>query len=231
MSLKKKIDWANHLVGLLVIIFSVTLSFILQDIREDSLERSRNLKFLERIASDLESDREALQYMLNVNEASIKAGDYLIECMGDRAPNADSVVKYLGPSMYHLPLQLRTSNYESIKNSGVIYSFEDSLVNRMIRHYDYDYGQVRYFTDEVYEIQHNRIYPLINSSMDLSKVPVFGDDGIPVERSDVSGLLLDFRLKNELLLMRIIRETIRDIGNGTTDGCNEIIRLIEKELQ
>jgi hypothetical protein len=223
-------NWSKYIIEFVVIIFSVTLSFMVTKCRDNQLEHARNLKFLERIKTDLKADSEGLDLLLKYNNLAIQGTGRLLALIDGMKVERDSIPEYIMYAMYHLPLQLRTANYESIKNSGVIYSFGDSLINTLIRHYDNRYQEIEYYREEIREIEHQKIYPVITSKYDLSAISTFNFRKNSYASTNFTELLNDLRFRNELMMLNFIRVYVSQMANDAKQNIKNINDLIDREL-
>lgn len=137
----KNINWLDHIANLLVVILGISIAFYLEGYKEESNNRNKEKKYLASLIEDLETDIEAIDTLLVINERITKALVDLSNASINRTSLSDSaLINNMFSIQYNPPFTPQRTTYESLKSSGRIDLIKDfELRNRVIEIYEQSY--------------------------------------------------------------------------------------------
>ena len=125
----------------IIIVFGVTLSFLLNEIRLDLDDKDEAISTLQQIKTDLEKDLYDTNINLPLEHSSMLAVIRLIECIDAKEPYTESInttFSYLTEWSFLLP---STTGLEIINSNGVNYLTNDSLRIKFLSLHNYTYNE------------------------------------------------------------------------------------------
>tara|TARA_B110000967_G_C18832563_1_gene534892 strand:- start:74 stop:769 length:696 start_codon:yes stop_codon:yes gene_type:complete len=123
----------------IVIVFGVMLSFLLNEIRLDLDDKDETISTLQQIKTDLQKDLFDTNINLPLEHSSMLAIIKLIECIEAKEPYTESInntFSYLTEWTFLLP---STTALEIINSNGVNYLTNDSLRIKFLSLHNYTY--------------------------------------------------------------------------------------------
>ncbi|MGD9899768.1 MAG: DUF6090 family protein [Calditrichaceae bacterium] len=132
----KKINWSNYVIELFVVIFGVTIAFMLNSWYESNKSRELEKKYLQGFADDMTNDYVELDSIISSGELKINKVNRLLILLKHEPVDSDSVLTIFAEMAMFSPFDPNTTTYESIKSSGnlgVISNFY--LRSALIRYY------------------------------------------------------------------------------------------------
>lgn len=154
MKLRKKINWLDHLIGLLVVIFGITIAFYLNNWNEGRQTKRQEQKILNSLLTELGEDSINLQHLIDTTLYMEKKSSMLIKVFEDsNAVSKDSLFFYLLPLYSYFKFSPRNVTYNSMIFSGkldIISDFE--LSKDIISLYNSKYDEVA-TVDELHRVE------------------------------------------------------------------------------
>ena len=137
----KKVNWLDHFANLLVVILGISIAFYMEGWREEAGNRKQEKKYLESLATDLQTDLEALDTLLKVNEELSASLINLSMASVGRPYGSDSALMYqMLKIQYNPPFTPQRTTYESLKASGKMDLIRDfELRNQIVDLYEQFY--------------------------------------------------------------------------------------------
>ena len=137
----KKINWLDHIANLLVVILGISIAFYLEGWREEASNRMQEKKYLESMATDLQTDIEALDTLLKINEEISSALVNLSLASVGKPYESDSALMFQTLKIqYNPPFTPQRTAYESLKASGKLDLISDfGLRNQIVDLYEQFY--------------------------------------------------------------------------------------------
>ncbi|WP_425390958.1 DUF6090 family protein [Ekhidna sp.] len=145
----KKINWLDHFANLLVVILGISIAFYLESYKEESNNQRQEKKYLESMVTDLQTDIEALDTLLKVNEELSGALVNLSLASVGRPYGSDSALMYQTLKIqYNPPFTPQRTAYESLKASGKMDLIRDyELRNQIVDLYEQYYRGTSEYDD------------------------------------------------------------------------------------
>ncbi|MGD9489581.1 MAG: DUF6090 family protein [Calditrichaceae bacterium] len=132
----KKINWSNYLIELFVVIFGVTIAFMLNSWYESNKSRELEKKYLQGFADDMTHDYAELDSIISSGETKISKVNRLLIILKHPPFDSDSVLTIFAEMAMFTPFDPNTTTYESIKSSGNLGVISDFyLRSALIRYY------------------------------------------------------------------------------------------------
>lgn len=156
----KKINWADHLTNLVVVILGITIAFYLEGWKETNKSNKLQQQYLKSLATDLQNDRDYLDTLLVVNQSIEQSLEILTGATIGRPYNGDSLLTHIYSTQFIPPFKPQKVTYESLKaTSGldVIKDFE--LRNMIVELYEQYYRGSQEFDQAISDHTQNYIQP------------------------------------------------------------------------
>ncbi|WP_424961463.1 DUF6090 family protein [Ekhidna sp.] len=149
----KKINWLDHIANLLVVILGISIAFYMEGWREEAGNRMQEQKYLESMATDLQTDMEALDTLLKINEEISSALVNLSMASVGRPYGSDSALMFQTLKIqYNPPFTPQRTAYESLKASGKMDLISDfELRNQIVDLYEQFYRGTTEYDDALEE--------------------------------------------------------------------------------
>lgn len=149
----KNINWLDHIANLLVVILGISIAFYMEGWREDAGNRMQERKYLESMVTDLQTDIEALDTLLSINEELSAALVNLSLASVGRPYGSDSALMYQTLKIqYNPPFTPQRTAYESLKASGKMGLINDfELRNQIVDLYEQFYRGTAEYDDALDE--------------------------------------------------------------------------------
>lgn len=124
MGKKKKqrtqpIRWADHAVGLVVVILGVTIAFQLDSWRSDQAAKKAEQLYLEGLLTDLEYDTQLLDTLIRIGEGQQASVAALAAMSLNRRARTDSLAFHLRQIQYSLPFTPQAVTYSALRSEGL----------------------------------------------------------------------------------------------------------------
>lgn len=152
----------------LMIFIAVVMGFVAENVRESITEHKRAAEFARSYYGDIKKDTALLHQALRFSAHKISAIDSIETVM--RQPPAtrnDTIIFSKGiVASAVLPFEPSTENYEQMKSSGIIRSFNRKIVNLM-NEYDLQAKHVVRREDITQKFILEQMIPLVVSNSDL----------------------------------------------------------------
>lgn len=144
MKIRKKINWLDHLIGLLVVIFGITIAFYLNNWNEERQTKRQEQKILNSLLTDLREDSINLQQRIDTTIYMEKKSSMLLKVFFDTsAVPKDSLFFYMLPLYSYYSFNPRDVTYNSLIFSGKMDIISDfDLSKDIISLYNSKYDDV-----------------------------------------------------------------------------------------
>ncbi|MEM9259209.1 MAG: hypothetical protein AAGA62_06145, partial [Bacteroidota bacterium] len=122
--MKTKVDWPNHIVGFVMIVFSILLAFQLEKCAENGKEARLVQSHLQEIVTETEFNRKQLGYVLDKIAVDVEKLDTLLRLITgeENAPKINSLIFEL---LDVRPPYIKKNAYNSFTTSGDIRFLND----------------------------------------------------------------------------------------------------------
>lgn len=124
MGKKKKqrtpaVRWADHAVGLVVVILGVTIAFQLDSWRSDQAGKKAEQLYMEGLLTDLDYDTQLLDTLILIGEAQLNSVHSLAAMSLNRRASTDSLAYHLRQIQYALPFTSQAVTYSALRSDGL----------------------------------------------------------------------------------------------------------------
>jgi len=140
---KKK--WVEYLLEFFMLFLAVFLGFVAENIRENQVEKNRELEFIKSLTLDLRDDIKSLDATIAFEHAAISKLDTLIYLLDNPALAKQNGVARVGPRAYLFVNNSRT--FDQLKNSGGFRLIRNAEASNNIMDYYNHLGPVRLLED------------------------------------------------------------------------------------
>ena len=164
---KKKIDWLNHSISLIVVFLGVTAGFILQNQKDNASDRDLEKKYISSFINDIDNNIEELKNLIENDSLWLGNNMYsAVYIMGDTL-SYDSACSLIKSMVYFSEFSEQTDTYEDISGSGNLNLIKDfEMKNEIIAYHKSlkDYGFLERYSQEYYS---TNFLPFIMNNFDL----------------------------------------------------------------
>ncbi len=149
--------WPAYLVEIIVIIIGISISFLIDSIKENSAERQLERTYLHGLVSDIERDIDSLEYLIKKNDSVIASVNRLLVFIDKRDKIEEDMFQYGSD----VGFMLRRPKFYSINatfldlKSGNLQMVKDSEIRKSLFLY-------YTFVETIYDFQETEEYATIN---------------------------------------------------------------------
>lgn len=148
----KKINWFDHLIGLVVVILGISIAFYLESTQEEKMMAKQEVKYLDSFIEDLETDLEYLDTLRNINEFVLNSLVQLSNATVGMPYSSDSLRNHVLRIGYNPKFSPQAVTYESLKFSGNIVFISDfDLRTQVVQLYEQYYAGTKIYDDVIDE--------------------------------------------------------------------------------
>lgn len=144
-----KINWKNHFVELIVVIFGISIAFAIDKYAERVKEQDEMVLSLRSFADDLERDiRNFGESQIPSNQRRVDELNVLIEKLRSEELESDSLGILVRRMFSSSNSRITVATYESLKSSGKLEDIPNvELRRKIVSHYENNYKQSDYISD------------------------------------------------------------------------------------
>ena len=129
-------SYLKYVVELIVIVVGITLSFMVDEWREERKNRDKEIKAMKEILSGLKSDLIEIDNGYEKASLSLNSAEIILDCINDQCIFTDSIGKHISNMSFFLYSLPNNAPYENLKNEGLTIISNDSLRNKIIYYYE-----------------------------------------------------------------------------------------------
>lgn len=169
----------SFFLNFLAVVLGIAITFGGESLISHNEEKKNLMNCLELVSSELQDDRDCLNYCDTIVDRELEAAMYLIKYEGDyaKAP-ADSLYAVANTPFILETINVYTDAFELLKNSGVLTKIKDKkLALQIFKTYDALNDQIS-FLNTFYEHKTKYLEPAMNDN--VRKI-LAGDDVTAVE--------------------------------------------------
>lgn len=135
LTFAKKINWANHIIELLVVFLGITAGFVLQNDKEQSQNKEFEQKYIVGFRDNVAENIESLQEGIQHDSLWLAESTYALKLIATDSLRLDSANSLIKSMIYYSELSEQTTTYENILNSGNLNLIEDYDLKQKIVEY------------------------------------------------------------------------------------------------
>jgi len=129
----KRINWLDHLVGLVVVILGISIAFYLESWKQGKQSKEQEIQYLESLISDLETDVFALDTLISLTDYISRSLVTLSNASVGRPYSKDSsLLMHVSLIQYNPPFVPQATSYSSLKASGKMDLIDDFELRRAL---------------------------------------------------------------------------------------------------
>lgn len=146
---KSKINWKNHLVELIVVIFGITIAFGIDKYAERLKEHREMTLSLQSFADDLSRDIRIFgENQIPSNQRKVDELNYILEKLRVEELENDSLGIFVRRMFSSSNTRITIATYESLKSSGKLEDIPNvELRRKIVSHYERNYKQSDYISN------------------------------------------------------------------------------------
>lgn len=154
MKIKKRINWLDHLMALLVVIFGITIAFYLNNWNEARQIERQEQKILNSLLTELREDSINLQHLIDTTLYMERKSSILLKVFeSSNSISKDSLFYYMLPLYSYYKFSPRDVTYNSLIFSGKLDVISDfDLSKDIISLYNSKYDEVA-TVDELHRVE------------------------------------------------------------------------------
>lgn len=144
-----KINWKNHFVELIVVIFGITIAFGIDKYAEKRKEEGQMILALGSFVDDLERDiRNFEANQIPVNQRRVDELNFILEKLSAEDLDSDSLHRTIAGMFGSANSRITNATYESLKSSGKLEDIPNAgLRKKIVGHYESNYKQSEYISN------------------------------------------------------------------------------------
>ncbi len=144
-----KINWKNHVIELIVVIFGISIAFAIDKYAERVKEEQEMTLSLRSFADDLERDiRSFGESQIPTNQKKVDELNYIVEKLRAEELENDSLGILVRRMFSSSNTRITVATYESLKSSGKLEDIPNvELRRKIVSHYENNYKQSDYISN------------------------------------------------------------------------------------
>jgi hypothetical protein len=174
--MKRKINWLEQGVSLLVVFIGISAGFILQNHKEALQDRKLERKYIESFLNDAEVNIKNLEDYIENDSLWIEENKYAIKLIITDSLTYDSACALMQNMVVFSEFVEQVDTYEDILNSGNLNLIKHYSVKKQIIAYHKKLREFEFLEEYFQEYFSNHLMPFL-----MAKVDVFKQKIIPVE--------------------------------------------------
>ena len=208
----KSLNWKKYAFEFLSIFIAILAAFALDNWNDNRNDRVAEAKILTEILNGLEKDKEDVAMNIFGHELGLKACNYWRNVTRNQPYESDSLRQYYIILTRDFVSIQNTTGYETLKSRGLELVENDSLRERIVTLYEYDYQAIRKLEEEYGEMQfHENYFEVINTVflpyMQFDSIGSLSSIEYPLDlERNAENLLLSYLWKIEYNRNFILRE-------------------------
>ena len=172
MAMKKKkgrgISWLKLLLELLVVFVGVTAGFLLNNLREERVNREVEHIYLENLMSNLTADSIEITNHIAANRNNVEMSRRAVESFSDDGISADLALGALSVMVTYNDISLQDATYQSIVGSGNLGKISDLEFRMQLIAYYQFLDQVRTVETVHNDYISTYVLPFVMKNMDMT---------------------------------------------------------------
>ena len=208
----KSLNWKKYAFEFLSIFIAILAAFALDNWNDNRNDRVAEAKILTEILNGLEKDKEDVAMNIFGHELGLKACNYWRNVTRNQPYESDSLRQYYIILTRDFVSIQNTTGYETLKSRGLELVENDSLRERIVTLYEFDYQTLRKLEEEYGEMQfHENYFEVINTVflpyMQFDSIGSLSSIEYPLDlERNAENLLLSYLWKIEYNRNFILRE-------------------------
>ena len=160
----KPVNWKKYAFEFLSIFIAILAAFALDNWNDNRNDRVAEAKILTEILNGLEKDKEDVAMNILGHELGLKACTYWRNITKNQLYESDSLRQYYIVLTRDFISIQNTTGYETLKSRGLELVENDSLRERIVTLYEFDYQVLRKLEEEYGEMQfHENYFEVMNT--------------------------------------------------------------------
>jgi hypothetical protein len=229
MDRNKRIGIKYYFAEIIILIFGISISFLLNEWRLNSQAQKEQIKLLEDFQSNLKADSVAISLIVKNLDMQQKASMALLQ-LKEKEPFTDSTAVNFLRTLSYSPFTPTQITYEQMKSLGASDLIEnDSLANQLVSLYEVSYKNVTEWTEVdgahvketliPYTSQHMPFALYLNyPAMDAKRKERFMDE------------LQKDELKYIIQFLLIYKASTKVVFDSTAKSIAQLLKEIDEEL-
>ena len=215
---KKNIGY--YLFEFLVVFTGVSLAFIFDRVYDNYSEAVNEKEYLQSFVSDIKSDIDALDTLINMNGKNLTSMDSIISKFDsvDKEERQNIQTEMLRIMIAQFTFDNQSSTYESLKYAGNMSIISNQKLRKSIVDLYLRYESMNLIEKVYNDFVSKYIYPIGLENMNLSNGKMIKD------------MSNDQKFKNIVFSHYFLLKQLNDELIKTNKNCNELIASIETEL-
>lgn len=225
----------KYIVELIVIVVGITLSFLVEEWREENEREHSTELVLKGIKKEMISNNEQLENVIKWGRKGRRASLKLMELFAQQhvQVNEDTLHLYLRDLEMNYTFNPQLGILESAIASGQINYLHDEELKGMLSGFKDLVMDVNESTDEFKSIRNDQYYPLIDEYLSVRKTwsTYYSELEGSKFKTDVAGLFGDQELETVLTHLTILKRQGIEEQSDLLQKINTIIELVDNELE
>jgi hypothetical protein len=229
MKSDKKFSLKYYFAEIIILIFGISISFLLNEWRLNSQAQKEQIKLLEDFQSNLRADSTAISLIVKNLEMQQKASMALLQ-LKNKESFSDSIAMNFLRTLSYSPFTPTQITYEQMKSLGASDLIEnDSLANQLVSLYEVSYKNVSEWTaiDGAHVVE--TLIPYTSQHMPFAQYLNYSAMDAKGKERFMDELQKD-ELKYIMQFLLIYKASTKVIFDSTAKSIAKLLKAIDKEL-
>ncbi len=228
MDLRNRLS--EYLIEFIIIVLGITLSFILNEWRNNRDNRAAEIEALQAIHADLIADSTTVGKEIKLSNSYEKYYGYFLQNIKNKNAKQDSIVQALNVFGNYTTFEIRNVNFQQLQATGQLRLISNKkILTQIVNLYANEYENIKEYVhiDRVMVLE--QILPFLIKESNLSLYKLYARKDI-LKLKEYKNLLNDKAFQNLFLMNQVFKfQTIqRYVALKKLIG--EVIKAIEAEL-
>lgn len=133
--------WPEYILEIIVVIIGITISFTIDNIKNDASDRSLEQMYLARLKADISSDVDGLQAVILRTESILESGRVLLEQSRADEPtlSGEELARHTEIIVARPNYISKNATFSALKSSGYFHLIQDNQLKELLFEYDQQY--------------------------------------------------------------------------------------------
>ncbi len=222
--------WAEYLLEMIVIIFSILGAFTLDNWNEARNNKLEEQKVLLEIRNNLMSGVSSMDIALSMDTGHLKSTKLIIDYLSNNKPYSNELVRAFGGFPFGRIFPIPKSGYSTLQSKGVGIIQNDSLRAKISNLFDTTYPYLLYVEENDVNIRRNELLKSELYEHFMLTRQEFGDTTSLRLPIDYEALMDDARFESLVRSLANNRLWFMGMKKEANDEMKNLIFEIEKEL-
>jgi len=159
--------WGRYILELFVVFLGVSTSFVLQNVRENNVERDMEMKYIEGFIEDVNENIDMLEEQISTDSSWIANNEYATSEVFNETLSLDSACSVFQGMATFSKFTQQNSTYSNIVNSGNLSLIKEYNLRQEIISFHKDLTDIELLEDYFHNHSQTNFIPYLISHFDV----------------------------------------------------------------